>query len=73
MSLHVRIRKENRNEQENWFCWYWNDGKTQNVDVVNHSYLVARDGQFEMQSVEALSDDGQVIYTNEPIVAPGKQ
>jgi hypothetical protein len=51
----------------------WNDGMTQEVDVINDSYLSVRTGSFQHQKIEALDADGNVVYDSVSEVAPGKQ
>ena len=53
----------------------WEDGETQQVDVVNSSYLAIRDGsQHRDTMVKALNASGEVLYTHERAEpAPGKQ
>ncbi len=51
----------------------WNDGSQQEADVVNGSYIVVRTGRFNNQKIEGLNADGEVVYSNDPLVAPGKE
>ena len=51
----------------------WSDGKTEKLDVIARSYLAAREGQFDRSKVEALNAAGEVVYTDELNIAPGKQ
>ena len=51
----------------------WDDGMLQQADVINNSYLALRAGRFNMQKLEALDANIQVVFTNEPETAPGKQ
>lgn len=51
----------------------WDDGTKQQVDVLNKAYLAAREGQFHLQTVEAIKETGEVVYSYTPEVAPGKQ
>jgi hypothetical protein len=51
----------------------WQDGETQQVEVVNGTYLAARAGSQEIEKIEGLDASGQVVYTHTPPVpAPGK-
>lgn len=51
----------------------WSDGVLQQADVINNSYLAIRAGSnINMQKVEALDAKSQVVYSNEPEIAPGK-
>lgn len=52
----------------------WNDGAMFDADLVNSSYLVMRDGQFETTMIEGLDADGAVVERvdwGRP--APGKE
>lgn len=52
----------------------WNDGAIFDADLVNSSYLVMRDGQFETTMIEGLDTDGAVVERvdwGRP--APGKE
>lgn len=51
----------------------WQDGTSQQADVINASYLIVRTGQMEWMKVEALGEKGDVIFSWHPEVAPGKQ
>lgn len=51
----------------------WSDGKVEQVDVINGTYLTAREGQFDRSKIEAINADGEVVYTDEMRIAPGKQ
>jgi hypothetical protein len=51
----------------------WSDDTTQQVDVINKSYIAARTGLFEMKKVEGLSADKRVLYSNEFHVDPNKK
>ncbi len=51
----------------------WNDGSQQEVNVINSSYIAVRAGDIRFQKVEGLNSDGEVVYSNELPVAPGKQ
>lgn len=51
----------------------WSDNTTQQVDVINNAYLIARNGQAEMIQVEAIDAQGTTIFLNRPETAPGKQ
>jgi hypothetical protein len=51
----------------------WDDGQSEDVDVVNASYMIVRDGLLKTVKVEGLDEAGAVVFTNEmggP--APGK-
>ena len=50
----------------------WHDGSTQEVDVINGSYLALRAGEYQMTKVEGLSQDGDVLFTYSNEIAPGK-
>jgi len=51
----------------------WQDGETQQVDVINGTYLAARAGSQEIEKIEGLDASGQVVYTHTPPEpAPGK-
>ena len=51
----------------------WSDDTTQQVDVINKSYIAARTGLFEMKKVEGLSADKKVLYSSEFHVDPNKK
>jgi len=51
----------------------WLDSTTQEVDVINHSFLAVRAGQLEMTNIEGLNQNGEVVYDHHnPPAAPGK-
>jgi hypothetical protein len=51
----------------------WQDGETQQVEVVNSTYLAARTGSQEIEKIEGLDASGGVVYTHTPPEpAPGK-
>jgi hypothetical protein len=51
----------------------WLDSTTQEVDVINHSFLAVRAGQFEMANIKGLNQDGEVVDDHQnPPAAPGK-
>jgi len=52
----------------------WEDGATQEADVVRASVLAVREGSHQYQEVRALDAEGEVVYVHEqPEIAPGKQ
>jgi hypothetical protein len=52
----------------------WDDGENQELEVIKGSFLSVRAGQHELQTVNALDESGQVVYThNIPTPAPGKE
>ena len=51
----------------------WDDGQTDEVDVINQSYLVYRLGSFQMKQVDGLDQSGQVVDTVPIDIAPGKK
>lgn len=55
-----------RDEQITSLLVTWSDGMVQTVDVQSGAFLAARDGQFDMQKIEALNDQGATIYTLDP-------
>lgn len=51
----------------------WLDNIVQEVNVINHSFLIARAGQLDMINIEGLNKDGEVVYDHKnPPAAPGK-
>ena len=51
----------------------WQDGETQQVEVVNGTYLAARVGSQEIEKIEGLDASGGLVYTHTPPEpAPGK-
>lgn len=51
----------------------WADGEVQQVDVINSSYLAAREGVLSPVEVRGLDTDGNVIYSSQTgVPAPGK-
>lgn len=52
----------------------WADGETQDVEVVNGSYLALRPGGHQLKRLEGLDSTGEVVYTyEEPGLPPGKR
>lgn len=52
----------------------WDDGESQTLEVIKGSFLSVRAGLHELQTVNALNESGQIVYThNIPIPAPGKE
>jgi hypothetical protein len=52
----------------------WDDGESQQVEVVNGAYLALRAGEHEYTEVRARNAAGEVVYTHEqPQLAPGKE
>jgi hypothetical protein len=40
----------------------WKDGRIDEVDVAAETFIITRSGQFEMQKIEGLNDQGEVVY-----------
>lgn len=51
----------------------WQDGTSQQADVINASYLIVHTGEVDWMNVEALDEKGNVVYNWKPAVAPGKK
>lgn len=51
----------------------WNDGKVENIPVVNGTYITVRPGNFQMVKVDGLNEAGQAVFTSQPQTAPGKE
>lgn len=51
----------------------WSDGTVEKVLPVNSTYFTNRVGQLQWNKVEALDEQGNIIYTFETNPTPGKQ
>lgn len=51
----------------------WADGVQQQVEVVNHSYMTCHARESQWQVIEALNEDGEVVYSSQSEIAPGKE
>ena len=50
----------------------WDDGQQEELAVSESTFVSYRFGLFDMVSLEGLNEKGEVIYTSNPQVAPGK-
>lgn len=50
----------------------WNDGQQEETAVSESTFVVYRFGLFEMTSLVGLNEKGEVIYSSNPRVDPGK-
>jgi hypothetical protein len=51
----------------------WEDNQVQNASVINGTFIAPRQGQHQMKQVDGLNEAGQVVYSSQPHIAPGKQ
>jgi hypothetical protein len=53
---------------------FWKDGESQDLEVVKGSFLSAREGLHELQSVNAINESGKLVFRQDiPTPAPGKE
>jgi hypothetical protein len=43
----------------------WEDDQVQRAEIHENTYLVAREGRFNMEKIEAFNDQNEIIFTND--------
>jgi hypothetical protein len=51
----------------------WNDNTVQEATIENGTYFAVRIGQFEMSNVQAIDEDGQIIFDHQAAIDQGVQ
>jgi len=51
----------------------WNDDTADEVEVINSTFVAYRFGMFNQRMVEGLNEQGEVVYSFAPQIAPGKE